>query len=115
MTAGDLDAAAALWAEDALFVAPDGAELRGIGAIKELLGSLISGGAAFDVRVERSFVAGRTAIAVGALAVSVQDGDGDPSSVTTRFTVVYVQGRDGTWKIAIDAPAGLPATPGSTS
>jgi uncharacterized protein (TIGR02246 family) len=104
---GDAERALALWDADAAIIGPDGAAVRGRDAIEQVLRSLIEHAADVDARVERVFQAGGVAVAVGTLTLN---GSHDSFSHQGRSLVVYRRGEDGRWRIALDAPWGLPST-----
>ncbi len=109
----DLDAALAMWGEDAAILTREGTELRGREQIRHALAALLDNGARVEVEVRQLHLAGDVALATGALTLS---GEGPAGSYRHRSesTVVYARGRDGLWRIALDAPWGLPgAAPGA--
>ena len=103
----DVAGALALWGEDAAIVAADGSLLRGRDEIRRALEALVRNGTDVSVRVARVFEAGDVALATGTLTLS-GDGAEGPFEHRSDSTVVYVRGADGRWRIAIDAPWGLP-------
>ena len=109
MRAGDLDRAAGMWTEQATLIAADGQVLEGAEAIAEALQRLVANGAELEIRLDRLFVAGDVALATGALTITVADGNGANHSHSSESVVVYRRGQDGIWRVAIDAPWGLPA------
>lgn len=108
--AGDARRAAGLWTQDATLIAADGQVLKGAEAIAGALQGLVANGARLDIQLVRLFVAGDVALATGKLTVSVDDGDGASHSHTSDSVVVYRRGEDGVWRVAIDAPWGLPGS-----
>jgi SAM-dependent methyltransferase len=96
VNARDLDAALALWEDDAVIVAPDGTATDDVATA---VATLIENGVTMDIGVERVHASGRTAVATGTLTM------GDASGA---FVVVYARDSAGHWRIAIDAPWGLP-------
>ena len=103
----DVPGALEMWREDAAIVAADGSLLRGHEEISRALEALVRNGAEVSVRVARVFEAGGIALATGTLTLSGDGADG-PFEQQSRSTVVYARGPDGRWRIAIDAPWGLP-------
>jgi uncharacterized protein (TIGR02246 family) len=103
----DVDGALAFWRDDAAIVAADGSLLRGREQIGRALQELVRNGTDVSVRVDRVFEAAGIALATGALTLSGDGADGHFEQQSDS-TVVYVRGADGGWRIAIDAPWGLP-------
>jgi uncharacterized protein (TIGR02246 family) len=99
----DLDAALAMWSEDAAIVAADGSLVSGRPAIREALHALLGNGAEVRIEVANLFEAGEIALATGTLTLS-----GEGFEQRSESTVVYARGADGRWRIALDAPWGLP-------
>jgi uncharacterized protein (TIGR02246 family) len=104
----DLDAAVAMWTEDAAIVAPDGSLVQGRAEIVKALQALLSNGTRFEVELTGIYEAGDTALATGSLTLS-GDGHEGPYEHRSSSMVVYTRGADGGWRIALDAPWGLPA------
>ena len=102
---GDVGAAVELWSEQAVIVAADGETVRGRAAVEGVLQTLIGNGTSVEIDVQRIYEAAEVAVAVGTLKVSTatQGLIAEASSV-----VVYSRGQDGSWRVAIDAPWGLP-------
>jgi uncharacterized protein (TIGR02246 family) len=103
----DVAGALALWREDAAIVAADGSLLRGREQIVRALDALVRNGTDVAVHVARVFEAGGIALATGTLTLSGDGADG-PFQQHSDSTVVYARGADGRWRIALDAPWGLP-------
>lgn len=108
INARDLPAALELWSEDPAIVQPDGSTIRGRESIATALQALIDNGVTLEISVTSVFAAGAVATAVGTLKLSGRDGDGQPHEQSSQSVVVYAREADG-WRIAIDAPWGLPA------
>ncbi len=109
VNARDLDAAVELWREDAVIVQPDGRPLRGRQAVAEALRALIESSVELQTEVASIVEAGDIALVSGTLTLSVQNGDAPDGRFTSRSSsvVVYKREPDG-WRIALDAPWGLP-------
>jgi len=103
----DLDGALAMWSEDAAIVAADGSLVEGRVAIREALDALLSNGADVQIELAGLFQAGGIALATGSLTLS-----GEGFEQRSESTVVYARGADGRWRIALDAPWGLPSRDG---
>jgi uncharacterized protein (TIGR02246 family) len=104
----DVAGAVEMWHEDAAIVAADGSLVRGRAAIGEALEALVSNGTRVRIDVAGLFVAGDIALASGSLTLSGDGHDGAPFEQRSDSTVVYSRGADGMWRIALDAPWGLP-------
>lgn len=104
---GDLEAALALWLDDAVFVPAGAAPLTGRDAIRTVLAGLIDAGTRLRMAASGSYVAGAVALRSGRLTLSGKGADGEPFETVTDFVTVYALTEDG-WRIALDAPAGLP-------
>jgi uncharacterized protein (TIGR02246 family) len=108
INAGDVPAAVELWIDDATIVQPDGATVRGKAAVAAALQALVENGVRVEIDVSNVFVAGDVATVVGALTLNGTDGHSEPFAQRSSSVVVYTRSPDG-WRIAIDAPWGLPA------
>ncbi len=105
----DLDGAVAMWGEDAAIVAADGSLVRGLPAIRDALQALLSNGTRVRIELASLVRAGDIALATGSLTLS-GDGEGGAFEQRSSSTVVYARGADGRWRIALDAPWGLPGS-----
>jgi uncharacterized protein (TIGR02246 family) len=105
----DVEAALALWIEDAAILRPDGEAVRGREAIGETLHALVDNGASVEVDVAELYAAGDVAVAVGTLTIKGTDAAGAPYEQRSQSVVIYARGADGEWRLAIDAPWGLPS------
>ncbi len=108
--AGDVRAAADLWLEDAVMIQPDGQSVRGKDTIAAALQTLVDSGVSMQIDVSSVFTAGDAATVLGTLTLSGTNGNGESFSEIANSVVVYARGPGG-WRIAIDAPWGLPSTP----
>lgn len=108
--AGDAHRAAQLWTQDAKLIAADGQVSEGNEAIAEALQALVSNGARLAIELTHLFVSGDVAMATGTLTVTATDAEGSSHSHTSESVVVYRRGEDGLWRVAIDAPWGLPGS-----
>jgi uncharacterized protein (TIGR02246 family) len=104
INSGDLAAALALWEPEACIVGRDGSSLAGRDAVAAVLGSMIEHGTRFDAEVLDVYAAGDLAVVTGNLTLTAADG----TIQRSRSLVVHRRGPDGEWRIALDAPWGLP-------
>jgi uncharacterized protein (TIGR02246 family) len=109
INARDIEAALALWIEDAAILRPDGQAVRGREAIGEALHALVDSGASVEVDVAELYAAGDVAVAVGTLTIKGTDAKGASYAQRSQSVVIYSRGADGDWRLAIDAPWGLPS------
>jgi uncharacterized protein (TIGR02246 family) len=107
INARDVEAAAELWVEDAAIVRADGQMTRGRDAVAAALAALMDNGVTMHIELGGLFVAGGVATATGMLTLSGTGEDGRPFEQSSRSIVVYTHRADG-WRIALDAPWGLP-------
>jgi uncharacterized protein (TIGR02246 family) len=103
----DVSAALELWTDDATIIQPDGQMIRGRDAVGEALQALIEHGVTLEIVVANVFAAGATAVAVGTLKMSGTDGAGASFEQRSQSVIIYSKEPDG-WRLAIDAPWGLP-------
>lgn len=106
--AGDLQAALAMWVEDPTIVQPDGRAVCGRDAIAAALQTLIDNEVGVKVHITSVFAAGEVAVGVGTTTMTVTGADGRPLRRSSRSTVIYHRDGDGRWRLAVDAPGGLP-------
>ena len=104
----DVPTALDLWMEDATIIQPDGQMIRGRNAIAGALQALVDNEVSLEILVANVFAAGPVAAAVGTLKISGTDRAGAPYEQRSQSVVIYSRGPDG-WRLAIDAPWGLPA------
>jgi uncharacterized protein (TIGR02246 family) len=105
---GDVAAALELWLDDASLVQADGTALQGRATIAPALQALVDHRIAFRVQLTRLFTAGNIALGLGTLTMSGRNGHGEDFEQASSSVVVYARDSAGTWRIAIDAPWGLP-------
>jgi len=108
LAARDLPAAVAMWLDDALMIQADGQATHGRDAIEAALGAVIDNDVDVDIRLARIYTAGDVAVGLGTLAISGRGGDGQAFEQRSQSVIVYARGTDGRWRLAIDAPWGLP-------
>ena len=111
--ARDVDTFAAVYADDAVLMIEGVPDAVGVDAIREGIGNMMQ-----DPNFDLSFVADKVKVArsgdmafeTGAYSLSWSDSDGDPTTQTGSYVVVWEKQADGTWKVVIDAPVSDPAT-----
>jgi uncharacterized protein (TIGR02246 family) len=108
INARDVSGALELWSEDAAIIQPNGQMLRGRDAIGDALRALVENEVSLEIDVTNVFVTAEVAIAVGTLTMRGAGADGRPYEQRSQSVVVYGRGSDGGWRLAIDAPWGLP-------
>ena len=98
LNAGDVDALAALYAEDARLLPPNGAMEQGRAAVREEFGAMIAAGLKGELSTLEALVAGDIGYKVGTYKVLGPDG-----SVVDRGKFIEVWRQvGGAWKIAND-------------
>jgi len=110
MRAGDLDAALALWHPDAAIIQADGHLLAGRDAVATALQALIEHDISITIDLGAVYDAGATALATGTLTMRGRNGGDADFEHSSEALVIYRRDDDGAWRIALDAPWGLPAT-----
>jgi uncharacterized protein (TIGR02246 family) len=108
LACGDFDAALELWTEDATILTAAGEAVRGREAIGAALRGLIDNGAHVEIELTRTVTAGDVAVGLGTLTLSGTATGGAVFRQQSSSTVIYSRGADGRWRIALDAPWGLP-------
>jgi len=106
--ARDVSAALDLWIEDAAIIQPDGHVVRGRPAIGGALEALVGNGVNVEIEVAGVFATSAVALVTGTLTLSGADAGGRPFTQRSQSVVVYARDADGGWRVAIDAPWGLP-------
>jgi len=102
IAAGDLDAAAALYASDASFVSPKSGEvIKGRDAIRAVLSGLIEGRVRLQGRVVRTVVAGDIAVLYTDWQITTADGEAHSHAIE-----VLRRQSDGAWLLALGDPNG---------
>jgi len=82
--------------------------VRGREAIEGALRALVEHGVVLQITLRQTFDAGDVALATGTLTMTGNGYDGAPFRARSDALVVYRRGGDGRWRIALDAPWGLP-------
>ncbi len=107
VNSGDTRAALELWTTEAAMVSFDGSVLEGQGAVEGAVRALIEAGTRIEIDVERIVNAGTVALAFGRLTMSGTDDAGRAFEQQSSSMAVYAM-QDGGWRVALDAPWGLP-------
>lgn len=107
INAGDVDSALALWVEEPLLIGPQGDSIRGRAALERTLRELVEQGVRLETELRSVHVAGDLALVRGTLTLRAGTG-AHAYEHASESTVVYARAA-GAWRIAIDAPWGLPA------
>jgi uncharacterized protein (TIGR02246 family) len=107
INAQDLPRALELWAADATIIGPHGDCTRGRDAIAPALRALVDNEITLQIDIADLYAAGEVAIATGTFTLHGTGGDGHTFTSQSTSVVVYNRTADG-WRIAIDAPWGLP-------
>jgi uncharacterized protein (TIGR02246 family) len=114
MTANDLQAVVALYADDATMYPPDQAEAKGKDAIRAFYAGMLGPNTARDAKVLESHykTSGNLSTGWGRVVLTlVPKAGGDPQTVEVRFTVV-AEKRGGHWLYIVDhASVPLPPPP----
>jgi uncharacterized protein (TIGR02246 family) len=109
INARDLPAALGLWMDDAAIIGPEGESARGRDAIAAALQGLLESQVTLRIDIAEVYRAGGVAIATGTFATTGTRADGERFEAESDCVVIYAHASDG-WRIAIDAPWGLPRT-----
>jgi uncharacterized protein (TIGR02246 family) len=106
VNAGNLDAAADLYEDDAIFMGEPGKPTRGRAAIREMIQGMIAGGVKIGMQVDRVSQNGDIALTRSVYTVTSTGADGKQSQENGRGTEVVRRQADGTWRFLIDDPTG---------
>ena len=104
VNAGDVSANMSGFAEDVVYLPPDGPPVRGKVALESFLRSAVD---SFDAQIEmvpeETVVAGEWAFQWGTITGTLRPiGGGDSVSLDGKWMYVYQRQGDGSWKIARD-------------
>ena len=105
---GDVEEALAMWVQDATIVTAAGEAVRGREAIASALRGLVDNGTRVEIELSRTITAGDVALGLGTLTLTGTSHDGREFRQRSSSVVIYSRAADGCWRIAIDAPWGLP-------
>lgn len=101
LNAGDAEALAGLFTDDAVVLPPDMPRLEGRDAIRDLWQGFIDVGVQGELTVDEVEVLGDTAIKVGSYTVTIPGEDGAETTETGKFLEVLKQ-EEGAWRIHRD-------------
>lgn len=104
--AGDVEGALALYEEDAVFLPEPGRLERGREAIHAALKRFAALGPAITGEIERTVVAGDTALVINAWTLAGTAPTGEPVRMAAKSADVLHRRQDGSWGILIDDPWG---------
>jgi len=104
--AGDLDALAALYDDEAAFVPQPGSVVTGKGAIREALQGFLSTGGKIVVTTRYAVRSGDMALLSGEWRLSGTGQDGAPLDMGGKTAEVVRRQSDGRWLYAVDHPFG---------
>jgi uncharacterized protein (TIGR02246 family) len=104
--AGDLEGALALYEEDAVFLPEPGRLERGREAIQAALTPFAALRPTITGEIERTMVAGDTALVINAWTLAGTDPAGEPVRMAAKSADVLRRREDGRWGILIDDPWG---------
>lgn len=97
--ADDATAVAALYADDAVYLTPDGRRLGGRDAIASYLAESFPAMSELEINSTRTFTGEDIAVDVGEYTASVTAEGGEASEGSGFYTVVTRRQADGSWKI----------------
>jgi uncharacterized protein (TIGR02246 family) len=103
---GDVEGALALYEEDAVFLPEPGRVERGREAIQAALASFAALSPTITGQIERTLVAGETALVINAWTLAGTDPAGEPVRMAAKSADVLRRRADGSWGILIDDPWG---------
>jgi uncharacterized protein (TIGR02246 family) len=103
---GDVEGALALYEEDAVFLPEPGRVERGREAIQAALASFAALSPTITGQIERTVVAGETALVINAWTLAGTDPAGEPVRMAAKSADVLRRRADGSWGILIDDPWG---------
>ena len=106
---GDLDALVELYEPDAVFAPEPGQAISGKEAIREALKPFFALNARITATVEKTMLAGDTALVSARWTMRGTSADGEPVETGGTSADVLRRRADGSWGIAIDDPWGVGA------
>jgi uncharacterized protein (TIGR02246 family) len=106
LSEGDVDAALALYEDDAAFVPEPGTTVHGLDAIREALARLAALQPTLTGEIQKVVEADGTALVVNRWALTGTQPDGVPIELAGLSADVLRRRADGSWAILIDDPWG---------
>jgi uncharacterized protein (TIGR02246 family) len=106
ISAGDVEGALALYEDDAVIVPEPGRLERGRNAIRAALAPFAELRPRMTGEIERTLVAGDTALVINAWTLVGTDPGGEPVRMAAKSADVLRRREDGSWGILIDDPWG---------
>lgn len=106
MGEGELEAALALYEEDAAFVPEPGRLVHGRDAIRSALEPFLALSPTLTGTIEKVVLAADTALVINDWRLRGTDPEGNDVEIAARSTDVLRRCADGTWRILIDDPWG---------
>ncbi|WP_300747615.1 nuclear transport factor 2 family protein [Pseudomonas sp.] len=104
---GDVERLLGLYEAKASYVAPDGAQLDGAGAIRDLLEQLLASRPTFSNETNYVIEAANLALMSNTWCAQIIPPEGDAIELTGTSIEVARRQPDGGWLYVIDAPASL--------
>ena len=106
VNAGDLEAAVALYEDDAAFVAGPDNVVRGSAAIRQMMTGMIAEKPRLKIEVPLVVQSGDLALLFSKWSATSVGADGKESTMSGNGREVVRRQADGTWKFVIDHPTG---------
>ncbi len=106
VNAGDLEAAVALYDNNATFVPEPGKVVTGIDAVRQIMSDFINMKATITLHGVKAVQSGDTALLYSDWSFTGTDHDGNPVTGGGHGREVVKRQSDGTWKFVIDDPNG---------
>lgn len=108
----DSTAVSGFWSEDAVYIAPGAATIRGHAALDSHVRDTFRKMRVTEitVQVDETIVDDGFAFQIGTFSETLQPVQGSAQLITGRFLFVWKQQPDGTWKVARGISTDLPAS-----
>jgi uncharacterized protein (TIGR02246 family) len=108
---GDLDAALALYEQDAVMMVQPGQLARGAAELRNALAGFIALKPTLRMQAEQVVEAGDLALYLGRWSLRGTDPSGQPVALSGESSDILRRGKDGRWLIALDNPWGAQILP----